>query len=191
MGLDPQGIPNLVEEGETVYNDYVFSDRMKVPFFMYKELGLGGVMKKKGKEMSFADASKKLAQESEQRPNDPISKAGFDAQMQMLAEQQERQKQEMEAERAKETFEALSPEKQVAVMQRMQQEEALAQEAALQQEQQALAQEATVEQPIANIGAEGMKLNTKADITPTSVTLGLSNPFAIICVPISISISPF
>ena len=89
MGLDPQGIPNLVEEGETVYNDYVFSDRMKVPFFMYKELGLGGVMKKKGKEMSFADASKKLAQESEQRPNDPISQDGLEASLARLAEVQE------------------------------------------------------------------------------------------------------
>lgn len=89
MGLDPEGIPNLVEEGETVYNDYVFSDRMKVPFFMYKELGLGGVMKKKGKEMSFADASKKLAQESEQRPNDPISQDGLEASLARLAEVQE------------------------------------------------------------------------------------------------------
>mgnify|MGYP006874875714 CR=1 FL=1 len=75
MGTDSEGTPNLVEENEVIYNDYVFSDRMKVPFFMYKELGLGGVMKKKGKQMSFADASKKLAQESEQRPNDPISQA--------------------------------------------------------------------------------------------------------------------
>jgi hypothetical protein len=98
MGLDPEGIPNLVEEGETVYNDYVFSDRMKVPFFMYKELGLGGVIKKKGKEMSFADASKKLAQESEQRPNDPISKAGLDASLAKLAEIQETERMKKNAE---------------------------------------------------------------------------------------------
>jgi hypothetical protein len=62
---------------------------MKVPFFMYKELGLGGATKKKGKQMSFADASKKLAQESEQRPNDPISQAGLDASLARLAEVQE------------------------------------------------------------------------------------------------------
>lgn len=31
MGMDAQGIPNLVEEGEVIFNDYVFSNRMKVP----------------------------------------------------------------------------------------------------------------------------------------------------------------
>lgn len=98
MGVDAEGIPNLVEEGETVYNDYVFSDRMKVPTFMYKELGLGGVMKKKGKGMSFADASKKLSQESEQRPNDPISKAGLDAALSRLAEVQETERMKQNAE---------------------------------------------------------------------------------------------
>ena len=39
--------------------------------------------------MSFADASKKLARESEQRPNDPISMAGLDASLAKLAEVQE------------------------------------------------------------------------------------------------------
>ncbi len=99
MGLDAEGIPNLVEEGETVYNDYVFSDRMMVPDFMYKELGLGGIIKKKGRKgMSFADASKKLAQESEQRPNDPISQAGLSASLSKLAEVQEteRMRKQME-----------------------------------------------------------------------------------------------
>ena len=32
MGVDAQGVPNLVEEGEVIWNgDYVFSKRMKVP----------------------------------------------------------------------------------------------------------------------------------------------------------------
>ena len=31
MGVDEQGIPNLVEEGEVIFNDYVFSNRMKAP----------------------------------------------------------------------------------------------------------------------------------------------------------------
>ena len=66
--------------------------------------------------------------------NDPVSKAGFKAQMQQLEEQQERQKQEMEAARAREAFEALSPDEQVAVMQQAQQEEQMAQHAAMQEE---------------------------------------------------------
>ncbi|MBP3279358.1 MAG: hypothetical protein J6M44_10425, partial [Butyrivibrio sp.] len=85
MGFDAEGIPNLVEEGETVYNNYVFSDRMHVPDFMLKDLGLP----KSKKHISFADASKKLAKESEQRPNDPFSQAGLDASLSKLAEIQE------------------------------------------------------------------------------------------------------
>ena len=94
IGFDPEGTPNLVEEGETIWNDYVFSDRMKVPEEMLKELGLGGSM---SKDISFADASKKLGKESEQRPNDPISMAGLEASMSRLAEVQEaeRMKQQM------------------------------------------------------------------------------------------------
>ena len=29
--MDSQGTPNLVEEGEVIYNDYVFSNRMNIP----------------------------------------------------------------------------------------------------------------------------------------------------------------
>ena len=47
MGLDENGVPNLVEEGETVFNDYVFSNRLKVPSSMSGELGLGGSINKK------------------------------------------------------------------------------------------------------------------------------------------------
>ena len=89
VGVDAEGIPNLVEEGETIFNNYVFSDRMRVPSFMNRELGLSG-----NKFISFAEASKKLAKESEQRPNDPISIAGLEVSLSKLADVQE-------AERAK------------------------------------------------------------------------------------------
>lgn len=90
MGLDSQGIPNLVEEGETVFNDYVFSKRLKVPNFMLKDLGLPE-MKSHGRRhrITFADASKKLAEESEKRPNDPISMNGLQASLSKLMEIQE------------------------------------------------------------------------------------------------------
>lgn len=94
MGVDAEGIPNLVEEGETVYNDYVFSDRMTVPDFMLKDLGLP----KSKKGISFADASKKLAQESEKRPNDPISKDGLQVSLSRLAEIQETERMKKQAE---------------------------------------------------------------------------------------------
>ena len=62
MGVDDQGIPNLVEEGEAIWNgDYVFSKRMKVPKKLAKKYGLGG-------DITFADAIKKLTKDSEERP---------------------------------------------------------------------------------------------------------------------------
>ena len=139
MGVDPEGTPNLVEEGETIFNDYVFSNRIFAD---------GGTLEKfhlpRKAKFTFADISKKLEKEIAERPNDVISKAGFKAQMQTLQEQQERQKQEMEAERAKAAFEALSPEEQVAVMDNAARQEAMAEEAA---QQEAMQEAAVAQQP--------------------------------------------
>lgn len=95
VGFDQNGTPNLVEEGETIWNDYVFSNRIKVPKAMFHTLGLGGAMKKN--RLTFADASKKLAKESEQRPNDHISMAGLEASLSKLAavQEAERMKKQM------------------------------------------------------------------------------------------------
>lgn len=95
LGVDANGIPNLVEEGETVYNDYVFSNRMNIPAFMRRELGLGGAMKK---DITFAQASKKLAEASKERPNSPIDQAGLDAALGKLAQVQEAERMKMQAE---------------------------------------------------------------------------------------------
>lgn len=89
MGTDAEGTPNLVEEGETIYNDYVFSKRLKVPDELKERYGLA-----KKKEYSFAEASKRFAKESEERPNDPISKRGLDAMLGELTAAQEYVKEE-------------------------------------------------------------------------------------------------
>lgn len=89
MGVDQEGTPNLVEEGETIWNDYVFSRRLMVPKFFRKKYKLGG-------NLSFADASLKLAKESEERPNDPISANGLEALMSDLAQTQEEVKAKKE-----------------------------------------------------------------------------------------------
>lgn len=81
MGIDPQGVPNLVEEGEVIFNDYVFSDRMKLPKKLKEKYSI--------KSETFADAAKELSKESEERPNDPISQRGLEAFMSALAESQE------------------------------------------------------------------------------------------------------
>lgn len=92
MGVDPEGVPNLVEEGETIFNDYVFSKRLNVPKAIREKYKLRGT-----KKMSFAEASKQLAKESEERPNDPISERGMQALMADLASAQESVKGEQQA----------------------------------------------------------------------------------------------
>lgn len=82
MGIDSQGVPNLVEEGEVIFNDYVFSNRMKVPKAIRQKYKLRD-------NITFAEAAKKLSKESEDRPNDPISKRGLESFMSALAESQE------------------------------------------------------------------------------------------------------
>lgn len=81
MGHDENFVPNLVEEGEVIWNDYVFSNRLRVPKAIRQKYKLRGT--------TFADAAKQTQKESEERPNDPISKNGLDAQMNSLMEEQE------------------------------------------------------------------------------------------------------
>ena len=95
MGMDAEGTPNLVEEGEVIFDDYVFSDRMDVPNSMRSSLGLS-----KGKDLTFAKAAKKLSKEAEERPNDPISKRGLMSSMTKLQQAQEliREQEQMKKE---------------------------------------------------------------------------------------------
>lgn len=129
FGTDNEGVPNMVEEGEVVWNDFVFSDRIKVPQQVKKHFGIRGK-----KELSFADAAKKLQKENEERPNDPISEAGLDRMLESLANAQEELKRETEAKKAQEEFAKLSPEEQKAIIE----EYAMAQEQAQQQSMQEL-----------------------------------------------------
>jgi hypothetical protein len=70
MGMDNEGIPNLVEEGEVKYDNYIFSNRLKAN----KKLLSTYSLPEKYEEKSFADIAKILSKESEERPNDPIVK---------------------------------------------------------------------------------------------------------------------
>lgn len=81
IGVDAQGIPNMVEEGEVIWQDYVFSNRLQ-PSEEFKK-------KYKVKGKTFADVAKELQKESEERPNDPISKNGLEDSMTKLMTEQE------------------------------------------------------------------------------------------------------
>lgn len=94
MGVDEQGTPNLVEEGEVIWNDYVFSNRMRVPKAVREKYRLRGK-----KDLTFADAVSKVQKESEERPNDPISQRGLDDILTKLAVAQESQREKMNSRR--------------------------------------------------------------------------------------------
>lgn len=84
QGIAADGYPNLVEEGEVKFKDYIFSDRTKP-----KLDEIMPIYKKAKKKDSFADLAKKISKEAEERPNDIISKTTRDYQLGKLAELQE------------------------------------------------------------------------------------------------------
>lgn len=77
QGIGDNGNVNLVEEGETRYQDYIFSDRLTLDEDIVKELNLPSNLIGK----TFAEASEILAKNIEEHPNDPISKRGFEEMM--------------------------------------------------------------------------------------------------------------
>lgn len=85
VSVDPNGIPNLVEEGEVIWNDYVFSNRLKADKNLLTEFNLPKSQNNK----TFANIAKNLSKESQERPNDPISRRGLDDFMSKLQQAQE------------------------------------------------------------------------------------------------------
>lgn len=84
QGIAPDGLPNLVEEGEVKYDNYIFSDRLmlsKEDKKKYKFL--------KGK--TFADAAKRIKKELgiDERPNDLLAKLDLEEQLNLLSMLQE------------------------------------------------------------------------------------------------------
>lgn len=88
MGMDAQNIPNLVEEGEVIFNDYVFSNRLHPTKEELENVNLPN----KYKNSSFAYIAEDLGKESSERPNDPISRRGLEDMMSRLATAQEIQR---------------------------------------------------------------------------------------------------
>lgn len=86
----PQGIgknnkPNLVEEGETKWNDYIFSNRLKLD----KDFAIENKLPKNTIGKTYAKASESISKEASERPNDPISLNGLRANLDRLKESQE------------------------------------------------------------------------------------------------------
>lgn len=132
MGIAPDGQPNLVEEGETVFNDYVFSNRIRPSKDILRKFHISSKSK-----ITYAGLSKKLEKEAQERPNDPLSRDALSKMLGQLAEAQEQQKAAEAAREAQAAFAAMSPEEQQQV---------IAQIAAQQQEQQQMEQQSMQQQ---------------------------------------------
>lgn len=85
MGIAPDGQPNLVEQGEVVFNDYVFSNRLHADGGLLEAYNLPS----KYKDHTFASIAENINKEPSERPNDPISKRGLLANMSKLMQAQE------------------------------------------------------------------------------------------------------
>lgn len=90
MGMDAEGTPNLVEQGEVIFNDYVFSNRIFADGGLLESFNLP----KSYDGYSFAAIAEKLGEESKERPNDPISKRGLLSSMSRLQQVQETVRQQ-------------------------------------------------------------------------------------------------
>lgn len=145
VGVDQEGTPNMLEEGEPVYNDYVYSDNI------YAD---GGILEKynipakyAGKLYSkIADA---FVDEAEDRPNDPISNNGLNAMLVRLADAQEEQKAIAQQKELEEQLANMTPEELDALEAMLAEQEAAEQQAAQEQvmREQAMAeQQATPEE---------------------------------------------
>lgn len=69
IGRNSQGGLNLVEEGETQYNDYIFSNHLKVDSSHIKDMNLP----EEYLDLTFAEASKKIKDQIEERPFDKLA----------------------------------------------------------------------------------------------------------------------
>ena len=104
FGVDREGTPNLVEEGEVIWNDYVFSNRLTPTKKMLESIGFP----EKYKDYSFALIAEELQKESAERPNDLISQKGLQDSMQRLIGLQEEvrnKRKEVQEKKAQETIE--------------------------------------------------------------------------------------
>lgn len=106
FGTDQNGIPNYLEEGESVYKDYVFSNRIKLSAQAAKDNNIP----EKYVGMKYSDIADIFVDEAIERPNDPISNNGVKAMLNRLIAAQEQQKAEQEERELQREIENLSPE---------------------------------------------------------------------------------
>lgn len=93
IGVGENGKPNLVEEGEVRWKDFIFSKRVKPTDEVLKKYNTY----MKGGFESYADLANKILKLHKEREDSPFDKAAINTQMQRLADAQEWQKMADEA----------------------------------------------------------------------------------------------
>ena len=163
MGTDREGVPNLVEEGEVKWNDYIFSNRLIVPRGKRGNYGKRARKYAEGGELSkgdkvdvpyesmvlrpyegktFADAAKKIMKKNgADEMNDPITLRGIDAELSVLAGVQEKERQVQQLREMEEAIDNMSPEEFAMLQQQME-----SQQIAQQQQEEALRQQQMIPQ---------------------------------------------
>lgn len=91
LGTDEQGVPNLVEQGEVVYNDYVFSNRL---YLTEQELR-DNYLPTSLKDTTFAYAAEKIGKNLIETPTDTLERNKVDNFLRRLANIQEAQRAKM------------------------------------------------------------------------------------------------
>lgn len=106
QGMNPNGQPNLVEEGETKLNakDYIYSNNLVVDKTIAEEFGLS----KSDIGKTFADVSKKMNRPNSRRENDTIEQKATERDLSNLMEAQELFKQR-EVEKKMQEIQSLDP----------------------------------------------------------------------------------
>ena len=124
VGVDEEGVPNLLEEDEPVYNDFVYSDRITADPAVLEEFNIPS--KYAGK--LYSEIADSYVDEAEQRPNDPISNNGLNAMLVRVANAQEEQKRREEQAQIEQELSQMSPEELAQLEQILADEEAVSPE---------------------------------------------------------------
>ncbi len=90
LGVGQNGLPNMVEEGEVAYNDYIYSNRGTIDRKTVKQLNLPD----KYVGSTFAKIAEDLSKQNKERPNDVITNRMIDKELQKLKMAQEAMKAE-------------------------------------------------------------------------------------------------
>lgn len=133
VGVAPDGAPNLLEQDEPVYNDYVYSDNITAD----KDILAKHNIPQKYAGKFFSEIADTFVDESEERPLDPVSNETLNAMLVRLADAQEEQKMIAEQKEIQDEIDNLSPEELAqleAMLSEQDQQEQIMQEQQMQQQ---------------------------------------------------------